>query len=305
LAEHFVRGEKIIRATNLMEEDAYHLGAPAARALVDVGGVRSYVASALRNGDRLLGIIAIYRQEVRPFTDKQIALLENFAAQAVIAMENARLLTEQREALERQTATADVLQIINASPGNLSPVFNAMLENAMRLCGAASGGLFTYDGERFHTMATMGVPAAAVEFRTRHPPTPIPGSGAAHILRTPRTHQTLDRMTEEDYRRGDPGARAMVELGGARTMLNVPLLKDDKVVGFFSVYRREVRAFSDKQIALLENFAAQAVIAMENARLLNEIRQRQEELRITFENMGDTSSRGFQQAVPRHARCAR
>jgi GAF domain-containing protein len=257
-----------------------------ARAVIELGHARTIAGVALRKDGALLGAITIYRQEVRPFSDKQITLLQNFAAQAVIAMENARLLTETGEALEQQTATAEVLLVINSSPGNLAPVLDAMLEKAVRLCGAVSGALFTYDGERFHTMATLGVPAAGVEFRTKNPPTAQPGNVVERLLRTRRTIHTLDAMAGEGYLRGEPGP-AVPEFGGARTMLDVPLLKDGDVVGFFSVLRREVRAFSEKQISLLENFAAQAVIAMENARLLNEVRQRQEELRITFENMGD------------------
>jgi GAF domain-containing protein len=187
-------GHRVIHVRDLAESEAYRNGDPGRRAMVDLGGARSAVAIPLLADAERRGAIVIYRQEVRPFTEKQIALLRSFAAQAVIAIENARLLTEQREALERQTAVAEVLQVINASPGNLVPVFDAMLEKAMRLCRAASGGLFTYDGERFHTVAALGVPVEAVEFRTKHPPTAHPGSGAAHILRTRRTHQTLDRM---------------------------------------------------------------------------------------------------------------
>ena len=198
-------------------------------------------------------------------------------------MENARLITEQREALEQQTATAEVLQVINSSPGNLAPVFDAVLEKAMRLCGAAFGSFYTYDGEQFHSAAQRGVPPAYAEFRAHNPPRPMPGSTFARALETRRTLQDLDLKAHKPYLDGNPGARAMVELGGIRTILAVPLCKDEAVLGHINVYRQEVRAFSEKQIALLENFAAQAVIAMENARLITEQREALEQQTATAE----------------------
>jgi PAS domain S-box-containing protein len=194
---------------------------------------------------------------------------------------------ELSETLDQQTATAEVLQVINSSPGDLTPVFDAMLEKGMRLCEAAFGVLCTFDGECFRPAAMRGIPAPYAEYLSGRPLTFAPGSGPTGILAGQRFHTVADFATDPLTLSGDPTRRALVELGGARTGLAIPLRKDAALVGMFLVFRPEVRPFTEKQIALLENFAAQAVIAMENARLLDEIRQRQEELRITFENMGD------------------
>ncbi len=229
----------------------------------------------------LIGAINIYRQEVRPFTDQQIALVENFAKQAVIAIENTRLLTELRqrtddltEALEQQTATSEVLQVISSSPGELEPVFQTMLADAVRICEAKFGSLYFYDGDRFHVGALHNAPPAWAEFRTREPVfRPPPGTGLAQMVATKRAVQTPDMTLERGYIDRNPIMVSSVELGGFRTVMAVPMVKDDKLIGCVNICRQEVRPFTDKQIALLTNFASQAVIAIENARLLNELRE--------------------------------
>ena len=225
--------------------------------------------------DALIGAIVLYRQEVRPFTDKQIELLQNFAAQAVIAIENARLLSELRESLQQQTATADVLKVISSSAGELQPVFKTMLAKAVERCEASFGAMWLVDGEGYRTAAMHGdLPQAYVEqwrSGTLHlPKTDIP---MVRAIRSRKTDHTPDMRKEKAYLEGDPLAVSAADIGGIRTLVTVPMLKEGEAVGVITIYRREVLPFNQKQIELVENFAAQAVIAIENTRLLNELRE--------------------------------
>jgi GAF domain-containing protein len=274
-------GEDLIH-NDQKDEDAYRSGNPLRRAVVDLGGARTALVVALRKDGVLLGALTIYRQEVRPFSDKQIALLQNFAAQAVIAIENARLLGETREALEQQTATAEVLRVINSSPGDIRPVFEAMLERAARLCSAGFGSLWIYEGEQFRAAAVHAVPAALADF-VREPVPADDSASLAEIVRGQSVVHLPDLADSELYRAGNPVRRAYVDLGGARTLLSVALRKDDSLLGAFNIYRQEVRPFSDQEIRLVENFAAQAVIAMENARLISETQEALEQQTATAE----------------------
>ena len=246
---------------------------------VTLGGARSTVDVPMLKDNELVGAFSIYRQEVRPFTEKQIELVKNFAAQAVIAIENARLLNELRGALERQTATSEVLQVISGSPGDLEPVFAAMLESAVRTCGAKFGNIYRVEGAGLSNVATHNTPTAFAEALRGSPYfSPGPNNPVRRMMQTKTIVHILDVAASEAYAEREPITVASVELGQTRTLMIVPMLKDNELVGAFTLARQEVRPFTDKQIELVQNFAAQAVIAVENARLLNELRQRTNDL---------------------------
>src|SRR5580704_13679517 len=200
---------------------------------------------------------------------------------------NALLKRERDEALERQKATSDVLRIISASVGDVKPVFDAILANATRLCEAKFGTLYLYDGRTFSAAATHNAPAAYVKFRMRGPIQPGPGTALDRVVRTKRPVHIPDITKEEAYLRGDPTFTSAAKLGGYRTLLSVPMLQNGQLYGTIAMQRQEVRPFTDKQIALVQNFAAQAVIAIENARLLNELRQRTADLTESLERHSD------------------
>src|SRR5262249_779620 len=263
---------------------------------VELGGVRTTVNVPMLKDNELIGIIAIFRQEVRPFTEKQIALLTSFASQAVIAIENTRLLNELRrrtddlsEALEQQTATSEVLGIISSSPGELEPVFSAMLSNALRICEAKFGNLFLYENGLFREVSNVNVPPGFEAFVQRGPIAPNPGTGLARIVSTKQIAHIEDIRRLEAYASRDPFVVAWVESGGIRTLLIVPLVRENNLIGVIGIYRQEVRPFTDKQIELVKNFAKQAVIAIENARLLKELRQRTDDLSEALEQQTATS----------------
>src|SRR5262245_51308461 len=244
----------------------------------------------------LIGAIGVYRQEVQPFTDKQIELVKNFAAQAVIAIENARLLNELRqrtddlsESLEQQTATSEVLSVISSSPGELDTVFSAILSNALRICEAKFGNLFLYEGGAFREVSNVNTPPGFQAFVRRGPITPNPGTGLARIVSTKQVAHIEDVRKLEAYASRDPFVVAGAEAGGIRTLLIVPMLKENELIGVIGIYRQEVRPFTEKQIELVQNFAAQAVIAIENTRLLNELRQRTGDLSEALEQQTATS----------------
>jgi GAF domain-containing protein len=266
-----------VHVADLRQEAAYKEGFAPLVSLVDKGRARTILLVPMLKERTLVGAVTLYRQKVRPFTDKQIALVENFAAQAVIAIENARLLNELRQSLEQQTATSQILQVISSSPGNLKEVFATILENATRICEAKFGALYLNEGDGFRATAMHNAPPAYEEARAAvvHPP---PSTTLWRAANTKQAVQIDDVMLERGYIEGDPFNVSAVALGGYRSVFSVPMLHEDKLVGVITIFRQEVRPFTQEQISLVQSFAAQAVIAMENARLLSELRERTQQL---------------------------
>jgi len=279
------------RPVHILDRWTDPLSSPGAKDSARIGGIRSALGVPLVRDGVTIGAMGLNRLRVEPFTDRQIELVCTFADQAVIAIENTRLMTEQREALDQQTATAELLQIINSSPGDPAPVFDAMLDKALRLCGAAFGALRTFDGEALRQVASRNLPPRYAEYWNRELRLGPTNTVLAAAVLEQRIVQIEDMAADESYRAGSSDiAIAGVELGGVRTLVHVPLVKDSATLGVLTVFRQEVRAFSDKELALLQNFAAQAVIAMENARLLTETREALEQQTATAEVLGVINS---------------
>jgi class 3 adenylate cyclase/putative methionine-R-sulfoxide reductase with GAF domain len=247
-------------------------------------GFNAQISVPLIRDGEAIGALSAARRDAIAFTDEQVALIKSFAAQAVIAIENARLLNELRQSLEQQTATAQVLQVISRSTGELAQVFSTILANATRICEAKFGTLYLKEGDGFRATATHNAPPAYEEARAQvvHP---SPHTTLWQAANTKRPVQIGDVTLEQGYAEGDPFVISAVKLGGYRSALSVPLLQEDEIVGVISIFRREVSSFSGEHVLLLQNFAAQAVIAIENARLFSDLQGRTKELSALNEQL--------------------
>jgi GAF domain-containing protein len=290
--------QQLVHVVDVKEEPAYLTNFPPIVELVELGGARTLLLVPMLREKSLVGVIAIFRQTVHAFSDKQIDLVTSFGSQAVIAIENARLLNELRErtddlseSLQHQTATSEVLKVISRSPGELNPVFQTILASATGICDAQFGNLFVlHEDGGLRCDSLFNLPPAFAEAFSRNPviyPPPIDPLG--RLIATRQLVHVVDVTQEPAYLTGFPPIVELVELGGARTVLLVPMLKEDKLVGVIAIFRQTVQSFSDKQIDLVRSFASQAVIAIENARLLGELRERTDDLSESLQQQTATA----------------
>ena len=291
--KRMAEGETLVHIADVIDTEAYRSGVASRLRLVDETGARTALWVALPKDEDLLGVFVVYRQEVRPFSDKQISLLQNFAAQAVIAMENARLITETRdhtrdlqEALEFQTATSNVLNVISRSTFNLQPVLDTLIETAVRLCGADLGHLSMLHGDVCRPAATF---ACSPEFEAfLHGLSFSPGRGTVvgRAIIERQSVQIADVAADANYSIREP----VITVGRVRCVLGVPLMRNEEPIGVLALARQCVMPFTERQIELVRTFADQAVIAIENARLIDETREALEQQTATAEVLGVINS---------------
>lgn len=291
-----MRGEPFVEMVDLVESDAYRSGEPNRRALVDLGGARCLLAVPLLQDERVVGNVMIFRQENRPFSRKQIALLSQFAAQAVIAIENARLLSELRqrtenltESLQQQTATADVLKVISRSAFDLQAVLDTLVESAARLCEADVAAITRKSGSTYFRAGSYGFPAKFVEYVRDLPVRPDRRTITGRTLLGDKVVHVTDVLEDPDY-----FFEGQELSGNPRSFLGVPLLREGSTVGAIVLARRAIRPFSEKQIELVTSFADQAVIAIENVRLFDEVQDRTRDLAKSLDDLRAAQDRLIQ-----------
>src|SRR5262245_49492686 len=288
-----VSDRAIVHVSDVLEDPEY------SREFALAGGWRAVLGVPLLRDGQSVGAITVGKREPTPFSEQQIQLLKTFADQAVIAIENVRLFEAERqrtrelsESLEQQTATSEVLKVIASSSGELQHVFDTMLANATRICEATFGNLWLREeGPIFRAVAFHSTQSFA-DYMRRNPVVDLREHPDTPLARNTYTKQVVhvpDLRTDQSYIGKDNRIVALVETVRARTLVSVPMLKEGELIGMIGIYRQEVRPFTDKQIELVENFAAQAVIAIENTRLLNELRQRTDDLSESLEQQTATS----------------